>query len=315
MLYYRRFSVPAISCLAGLVFLVAWQTEARIQSSPTSSTLGNRVQIRTFYAPSLQRKVEYSIYLPPSYGKQPGQNFPVIYFLHGMNNHHTSWTQQRYGGIPDKLEVLLLEGAFPEFLLVHPHGGNSFYSNSYDGRFRYEDYIRQDLIQEIEGNFRVQAERGKRALAGTSMGGYGALKIAMKHPQLFSSVAAGSPVIFLGNNPLAMIGAEPGRAHLFRDRFTRVFGDPLQLEHWRQNSIEVLARTADLRNLRIYLAYGTADRYDGRFPMREGIETLDRILSERNVPHFLRIFPGEPHGWRLIADHLQEIFTFLTATF
>ena len=315
MLPWQPLATVVLSCLTGLGVLVLPQAPAQAQSNSDSPKLGERIEIRCFYATSLDREAEYSILLPPSYTGQVPRDYPVIYFLHGMNNDHTSWTQSRYGDIPAKLEALWREGALPEFLLVHPRGDNGFYSNSYDGGSRCEDYICRDLIREIEGNFRVQPDRRTRALGGTSMGGYGALKIAMKHPQLFGSVAAGSPIVFLGDDPLATIPVGPGRGSRFRERFSRVFGDPVRREHWRQNSVEVLSRTTDLQDLRIYFAYGTADRYNRWFPMQQGLETLSRILSEKNLPHDFRTFTGEPHGWRLIAGHLQEIFTFLTATF
>ena len=288
---------------------------AQPQSDAVSPQLGERIEIHRFLSPSLDGEAEYSVLIPPSYKEQNSRDYPVVYFLHGMNNDHTSWTQSRYGDIPARLQVLWETGALPEFLFVHPRGDNSFYSNSHDRASRYEDYICEDLIAEIETHFRVHPERQGRALGGTSMGGYGALKIAMKHPQLFASVASGSPIVFLGDDPLASIPAGSGRGSRFRERFAKVFGDPVQREHWRRNSLEELSRTADLTGLRIYFAYGTADRYNRLFPMQQGIEALSRILSERKVSHLFRTFPGEPHGWKLIADHLQEIFAFLTATF
>ena len=277
---------------------------------------GSRVEFRAFSSPALGEEGQYSVFFPPAYDMEPHRHFPVIYFLHGMNNDHTSWAAERYGNLPLLIENLLLEGKSPQFLMIHPDGRNSFYTDLLDGRRNNEQYIHKDLIEEVEKNFRVRTGRLNRAIAGTSMGGYGALKIAMKQAELYSSVAAGSPIILLGEDPSRQILNSPSRR---ADRFVRlfkpVFGMPFDPHHWQQNSVEVLARTADLRDLKIYFSYGTADRYRDEFPMEKGLQRLDQILTGRGLSHVFRVFEGEPHGWALIRAHLEETIDFLTETF
>ena len=89
----------------------------------------------------------------------------------------------------------------------------------------------------------------------------------------------------------------------------------MNLEHWKANSLERLAQTAALDDLKLYIAYGTADRYNRMFPMEEGVKTLDRILKGRGASHVCRILEGEPHGWELVSSHLEETLAFLTQTF
>ncbi len=277
---------------------------------------GSRVEFREFSSPALGEQGEYSILLPPAYDQEPNRQFPVIYFLHGMNNDHTSWAVERYGNIPLLVDNLLLEGKIPQFLMVYPNGHNTFYTDLLDGTRKNEQFIHKDLIQEIEKNFRVKSGRENRAIAGTSMGGYGALKIAMKHPELYSSVMAGSPIVLLGEDPSEQILASPSRrVEFFVRLFQPVFGMPFDRDHWLENSVEVLARNADLKDLRVYMSYGTEDRYRDAFPMEQGIETIDQILTEREVSHVFRVFEGEPHGWALIGAHLDEAIEHLTATF
>ena len=277
---------------------------------------GSRVEFREFSSQALGREIRYSIFVPPSYRRQPRRKFPVIYFLHGMFNDDTSWCVDRYGNLPLAIERMVLEGKVPEFLMVHPQGENSFYTDLADGSQKFEEYIRRDLIEEVERSFRVRRRRSARAIGGTSMGGYGALKIAIKYPQLYASAAAGSPIVLLGNDPTVhWAESSSRRGRFFSELFANVFGDPIDREHWKNNSLGELARKAVVGDLRILLIYGTADRYNGLIPMEKGIRTLKKILSERGVAVQLEILENEPHGWNLVAGHLQETVEFLTRTF
>lgn len=276
---------------------------------------GSVVEFLAFHSPSVGGSVEYSVFLPPSY-QDSNQAFPVIYFLHGLFNDHTSWAVDRYGNIPRQIEQMISRKEIPSAILVFPNGQNSFYTDQLDGTRKFEQFLISDLITEIEEKFRTKEEGQYRAIGGVSMGGYGALKAAMKNPGLYSSVAAVSPIVFLGDDPSSSIRGSDSRMAQFLVRiFEPIFGIPFDTNHWRENSLENLARTADLGDLNIYFAYGTADRYNDAFPMQQGVETLDAILRERGVSHTYRAYPGEPHGWELVSSHLKEIFGFLTQTF
>ena len=149
---------------------------------------GSRVEFREFTSTALGGNAHYSVFLPPRYDQDSDHSFPVIYVLHGMNNDHTTWTSPRYGNIPLLVEDLLKGGDVAPFVMVHPYGENPFYTDYSDGTKKYEEFINQDLRTEIEARFRVKTDRSNRSLVGTSLGGYGALKLAMKNPELYSSV-------------------------------------------------------------------------------------------------------------------------------
>ena len=281
-----------------------------------SLSSGSRIEFREFYANSLGREIRYSILLPPSYETDSSRTYPVVYFLHGLFNDDTSWAVDRYGSLPPQIEQMMVEKRVPEFLMVHPQGQNSFYTDSADGTRPFEKYLGEDLIREIESNFRAKRDRKNRAIGGTSMGGFGALKLAMKHPDLFSSVLAGSPIVILGDDPTVYWSDQSNRfsQHL-AGLFAGVFGDPFDREHWKRNSLENLARTSNLGDMRILMIYGTADRYNERIPIEKGVRALEEILSNRGVDAELKIYEGEPHGWNLIEKHLDESILFLTETF
>ncbi|MFN8007992.1 MAG: alpha/beta hydrolase family protein [Terriglobia bacterium] len=283
--------------------------------SPILLPSGSQVAFGSFFSPSLKEEREYSIFLPPSYTKSQN-HYPVVYFLHGLNNDHLSWTSDRYGHLYQTIDRLILEQKIPEIIMVHPKGDNSFYTNYLDGSKRYEDFVDQDLIQSIESNYRAKTGAKWRAIGGTSMGGFGALKIAFKHKDLYSSTAAHSPIVFL-NDPDRMSDEtkSSGRFNWFTQMITPIFGNPVNLDKWRNNNPLDLAKTRDLSGLRIYFDYGTADRYNSIMGLGQGLKSLDAILSERHIPHVFVEHPNEAHGWELVSLHLSESMPFLCQGF
>jgi len=141
------------------------------------------------------------IYLPPSYAKEPRRRYPVVYFLHGY-----SLNAERYWNImtvPEAADQSNASGATREMILVHPDAftvyDGSMYSNSLTTG-DWEGYIAQDLVSYIDSHYRTVASRDGRGLAGHSMGGYGTVRIGMKHPEVFSALYAMSSCCLM-NNP------------------------------------------------------------------------------------------------------------------
>jgi len=289
----------------------------RMDLSPISLPGGSSIEFGSFDSKCLGMQSRYSVFLPPSYAKNPSRTYPVIYFLHGLNNDETSWTVERYGHIQTTLEQMIVSGKLPEFIMVHPRGDNGFYCNYIDGSRRYEDLVTQELIAYMETRYRASKGRENRAIAGTSMGGYGALKIAMKFPDRYAAAVGQSPILFPGTNPLELTEeAKSSRFYSFFLNMLRpIFGDPVRQELWDANNPLVLASKQKLDGLKIYFDYGTDDRYIPLTRLDEGSKALDRKLTEAKIPHVFKVRPGEPHGWALIAAHLDETLPFLCQTF
>ncbi len=278
---------------------------------------GARVEFRSFDSECLGMPARYGVFLPPSFSKDPARTYPVVYFLHGLNNDETSWTVERYGHIQNTLERMMVSGKIPEFIMAHPRGDNSFYCNYMDGSKRYEDLVTTELVSHMERRYRAKKGRENRAIAGTSMGGYAALKIAMKFPDRYAAVVGQSPIIFPGANPLEL--SEDAKVSRFYSFFIGMlkplFDNPVRQDLWDANNPLVLAKSGKLGSLKIYFDYGTEDRYIPMIRHDEGIKALDRILTEERVAHTFKIRPGEPHGWALISAHLDETLPFLCQAF
>jgi S-formylglutathione hydrolase FrmB len=246
--------------------------------------------------------------LPPDYdkattGRSP-QRYPVLYFLHGLgDNEQTLFKSGGWGVIED----LRRQKQISDFLIVTPEGKSSFYVNSADGRVRYSDFFIREFIPYIESHYSVRGERSARAISGVSMGGYGALRFAFAYPQLFSSVSAQSA---------ALMVEAPGQTESMRSAtpLGAVFGNPVDLHHWNQNSPFVLAKQnrALIRStgLSIYFNCGREDD----FGFDKGAAELDRQLHAEGIRHEFHLYPGN-HGAAYFLTHLGETLTFHSRVF
>lgn len=141
----------------------------------------------------MKRDMSYSVYLPPDYHTST-RSYPVLYLFHGMTGDHTDWPiKGEVGHIADRA---IRKGDAPPMVIIMPDGlPDAFYINNFDGSVRWEDFFYQELLPEVEKKFRIKAERSTRAIAGLSMGGYGALYHGIKHRELFTHCYAMSAAV------------------------------------------------------------------------------------------------------------------------
>lgn len=150
------------------------------------------------------------IYLPPSYAKRTNRRYPVVYFLHGYGiDAERYWNIMK---VPDAADKDFTGGTAREMILVHPDAftlyNGSMYSNS-PTTGDWETFIAHDLVEWVDIHYRTIPDRMSRGLAGHSMGGYGAMRIGMKHPEVFSSLYAMSSCCLTASlNPGGRGGAQ-----------------------------------------------------------------------------------------------------------
>jgi len=158
---------------------------------------------------------DVAVYLPPSYKTAPDRRYPVIYLLHGFTGSEKAWL---VGPDPRRhldavLDRAIASGTAREMIVVAPNAhtrfGGSFYSQSVTTG-DWEGFIATDLVSFIDGQYRTLASANSRGLAGHSMGGYGTLRIGLKHPEVFSSIYAMSPCCLMWGRDLAATGRSKG---------------------------------------------------------------------------------------------------------
>jgi putative tributyrin esterase len=152
-----------------------------ISSRLLASEFVRSMQVQSFHSPAVERDLKYAVLLPAAYHQSPAR-FPVLYLLHGHTGNYRSWLN--YAELPldtpDKLGMMI----------VLVDGGNSFYTNWHGAKGkraqRWGDMIVLDLIPHVDQHYRSQATRSGRYIGGLSMGGFGAIALALKHPKQFS---------------------------------------------------------------------------------------------------------------------------------
>ena len=268
-----------------------------------ASAATGRVECNAVPSKILARSVPYCIVLPPSFDQDKTRQFPILYFLHGLGDNEQSFL---HSGAWNLVENMREQHQLIDFLIATPDGGAGFYINSKDGKSRYEDFLLQEFFPFIEKRYRVAPGRGHRAIAGISMGGYGALHLAFSHPQLFTSVGAHSAALieklpeFLGSTPNSPRSRVLGQ----------VFGAPPDPIFWNRNSPTTLARTANLAGLKIYFDCGDHDDYG----FEAGAVALDKALTSRHIPHEFHLYPGR-HDPAYFAEHLPASLQFASQSF
>jgi S-formylglutathione hydrolase FrmB len=185
-----------------------------------------RVRDESFHSSSLGRPMKYRVVLPHGYATSQ-RRYPVLYLLHGLTGDYTDWTTRT--NLTEYTRALPL-------IVVMPDGANQWYSNAVDGSGRFEDYILDDLPRDVVTKYRTVNSRYGRAIAGLSMGGYGALKLALKRPAAFAvagSFSGAFGVTRAGELEKIITGVEA-------ERMTKIFG-PADSAARRENDVSGLA--------------------------------------------------------------------------
>lgn len=272
---------------------------ALIRSAPSSPSFLS-LECKPASSSILGRDVNCCVALPADYSTSPAGRYPVLYFLHGLFENERSWSER---GGEQILEDLLAQGQLGSFIVVLPDGGRTFYVNSLDGRNRYEDFFIHELVPRIDRTYRTIAQPAARGISGTSMGGYGALHIAMRHPDLFGSASAHSAAL-LPKFPDPV--PSEGRWAFYARVLEAPFGSPLNEAYMEASSPLTLAEQPErFTGLKLYFDCGDKDRYG----FEEGAQMLDRLLTEKRFPHEFALRPGG-HGWTYLNQYLKYSLLF-----
>ncbi|HKC62828.1 MAG TPA: alpha/beta hydrolase family protein [Pyrinomonadaceae bacterium] len=236
----------------------------------------------------------YSVVLPSTY-KIAGHEklrYPVLYLLHGLAGHYDNWLS--------KTKLKDYAAAY-QMIIVTPEGNDGWYTDSATvPTDKYESYIMQELIPDVESRYRTIREREGRGIAGLSMGGYGALKFGVKYPEKFIFAASISGAL----DPTVRSDANPRNIWSFlRPSVMQTFGAPDNPVR-AANDLQKLIR--DLQTQQIpslpffYLDCGTEDSFITT--NRE----MSAILLERKIRHEFRELPGT-HSWAYWDSQVQEV--------
>ena len=269
---------------------------------------------------------DVAIYLPPSYATSLNRRYPVVYLLHGYTDSDERWFGmiKHFVNVPVAMDKALASGTAREMILVMPNAYTAYQGSMYSTSAvtgDWDRYMTEDLVAYMDGHYRTLADAASRGLAGHSMGGYGTIRIGMKHPEVFSSLYILSPCCMRVN----LVSQSMGKAeavHSVADLAQADFGTKALFASaaaWSPNpknppmfldlpSKEGQIQTAiaakwvansplamidqyipNLRKLHA-IAVDAGDKDTG---IAADARTLDQILSSYDIQHTFEIYPGD----------------------
>ena len=234
-----------------------------------------------YFSRSLKKASSFNVVFPddPAIRKP----WAVFYLLHGLSDDHTIWMRrtsvERYvAGLP--------------LMVVMPDGGRGWYANAKEGP-AYEDDLLKDVVGLVEGTFPVKAERGGRCIGGLSMGGYGAVKLGIKHHDMFASVTSHSGAV-------AMM-QDHQRVKEHGDEFARIFGK--SPADGPEDTFALVKAVDHGRLPAIRIDCGTED-----FLLPQN-RSFHKHLTDLHIAHEYEEFPGG-HDWAYWDKHVQDAIAF-----
>jgi enterochelin esterase family protein len=253
-------------------------------------------------SPALGREIPFALYLPDGHARG-SDRFPVLFLLHGLGGRADDWLDA--GRLGPTLDRLIGAGAVPPMLVVMPGMGDSWYVDNPDpgGLGAVQTAFLSDLVPEIDRSWPTTGRREGRAVAGLSMGGWGALRFAMLRPDLFVAAASLSG---------AVVTEDQARMPAWEDLFTGAFGRPVDLARFRAASPFTLVPAFARRTVRpaLFLTCGDDDGLD----LTESNLLFYSELVRAGVHAELRITDGG-HDWDLWARELEPMLRFVGARF
>lgn len=231
--------------------------------------------------------MQYRVILPAAVDKS--KKLPVVYLLHGNGENFRAWSN--YSDVA--------QFAQPGLILVMPEGDESYYMNAAtSAKDRYEDYITNDLIHDVESRFPAASDRWHRAIVGVSMGGFAAITLSLKHPDLFAFAAGISSAIDVPSRPFSWKRIGQYRRH------AAIFG-PWGSQTRRGNDPFVVARSADPQHMPYF--YLTCGDQEGLLPSNRKFIAL---LAQRHFQYEFHSSPGG-HNWNQWDRVLPGVFVSL----
>lgn len=307
-----RTTTKPVSRLAVLALLLAPAYTAA-QSAPPAVGQSDVTTVE-LYSPAVDRTMKYNIVLPPDY-ETSDERYPVLYLLHGLSQNYTSWS---------RLGAPFYAREIGRLIVVMPDGGDSWYVNwaeSAEGQKNdWEDHIVRDVVSHVDANYRTIAQREGRAIAGLSMGGYGALTIGLRNSEMFISIGSTSGALEHARQATerlraGIVGSRPERSTEVnpligipgfgsQDERTPHGREFTTVEQAEAHDPFLLVNTIPRHRFpHVYLDSGTED------DLIQGARSLASILMQKNFPFDLMQMSGEHNGdyWRKSVGHLMNI--------
>ena len=275
--------------LCATLLLANCHSVEKILPDKPQLTAGVAMQDVNFRSAALEREMPYRVFLPTKI--LAGQKLPVVYLLHGNGGSLRNWSD--YSNVSRYAALGLI--------LVMAEGNSSYFMNAVEKpKDKYEDYLVQDLIGDVESRFPVKPGRANRAIVGVSMGGFAAVTLALRQPDMFGFAGAISPAIDVPERQFTWRRASQWLG------FRSIFGPWGSAERDARDPFVLLRSAKPESTPYIYLTAGEQE------PLREPIERFAARLQVRGVAYEFHTKPGG-HDWAEWDEQIPGCFAKLFA--
>ena len=254
-----------------------------------SASPATRVQTVKFKSQTLSAELPYNVVLPRDYATSTTTRYPVLFLLHGLMGHYNDWLSRT--NVADYSSQYRI-------IVVMPEGNDSWYTDS--PTEKYETYIVKDLLADVQQRYRTIEARYGRAIAGLSMGGYGALKFGLKHPAMFAFAGSMSGAF----NATRLTEKEGGSAANWNN-YLKVWGPPGSDARKSNDVFELIKQLTPSRIAALPYFYFDCGTEDAAW-IFDGNRELSSLMLERKIPHEFRQLPGN-HSWGYWDAQVQEV--------
>ncbi|VVD82897.1 esterase [Pandoraea sputorum] len=249
------------------------------------------------YSKNLSRPLTYNVYLPTGYEASGKTTYPVLYLLHGNDGVKNDWAVK--GHMQSTMDKLIGHGDIPPAIVIMPDANTNWYV---DLKERMETAFFSELIPHVEKTYRAIKTRDGRLIGGLSMGGYGAMRYALKYPEKFKAAALMSPAIY---NP------EPPKDS--SARFVKVFAEPntngeYSARVWQQNNYPAYFDEFLKKGIKVPMYINSGD--DDDFNIEMEATRFYELLRANKQPAELRIVDGK-HEWPVWASTLPDALKYI----
>ncbi len=248
-----------------------------------------KVEVIQVPSTKMEQNIPATLILPDAYSQRESDKFPVLYLLHGAGGNHSSWNQStQCAHLADKYE----------FIILCPDGGSTswYYDSPIDPTYQYETHVAEECVQYMDKNYRTRANRGSRAISGMSMGGHGAIYLAIRHPETF-----GTSVCLMGGVDI--------RPFPNNWEIKKRLGDMSKhWENWEEHTVINQARKLKDNQIKIVLDCGRGDFF---LPVNRA---LHKQLLEDGISHIYEEHEGV-HNWQFCKDAIHRQFPYIASQF
>jgi S-formylglutathione hydrolase FrmB len=258
----------------------------------TVATFGQaaaRVQTVKFKSQTLNAELPYNVVLPSDYSTSTATRYPVLFLLHGLTGHYNDWLSRT--NVADYSSQYRI-------IVVMPEGNDSWYTDS--PTEKYETYLVKDLLTDVQQRYRTIEARYGRAIAGLSMGGYGAFKLGLKYPATFAFAGSMSGAF----NATRLTEKEGGSAANWNN-YLKVWGPPGSEARKANDVFELIRQLTPSRTAALPYFYFDCGTEDAAW-IFDGNRELSSLMLERKIPHEYRELPGN-HSWGYWDAQVQEV--------